>query len=51
VASSLTVNRRDVGGDVISELGFSLAVWNGAEASLDRRGTAGFERSILEAET
>ena len=35
MASKLKVNRRDVGGDVISELGFSLAVWNGAEASLD----------------
>ncbi len=34
VASRLRVNRRDVGGDVITELGFSLAVWNGAEASL-----------------
>ncbi len=34
VASRLRVNRRDVGGDVITELGFSLAIWNGANASL-----------------
>lgn len=34
VATKLKVNRRDVGGDVISELGFSLGLWNGRTASL-----------------
>ena len=35
LGAMLKVNRRDVGGDVIPELGFSLGVWNGASASLD----------------
>ena len=34
IASKLKVNRRDVGGEVISELGFSLGLWNGRNASL-----------------
>ena len=35
VASHLKVNRRDVGRDVMAELGFSLAAWNGSDVSLD----------------
>lgn len=35
VAAALETNRRDVGGEDISELGFNLAVWNGDVASLD----------------
>lgn len=34
VASVLKVNRRDVDGDVMSELGFSLGIWNGGTASV-----------------
>ncbi len=32
IAAHLRVNRQDTNGDVIPELGFSLGVWNGAEA-------------------
>jgi len=34
VSSLLKVNRRDVDGDVMSELGFSLGIWNGETASV-----------------
>ena len=34
VAFTLKVNRRDVGGEVIPELGFSLGVWNGRTADV-----------------
>lgn len=34
ISSHLKVNRRDLGGDVMSELGFSLGIWNGGIASL-----------------
>ncbi|MCG8421216.1 MAG: hypothetical protein MJE77_25120 [Proteobacteria bacterium] len=33
VASTLRVDRRDVGGEAMPELGFSLSVWNGKNAS------------------
>jgi hypothetical protein len=34
IAAALKVNRRDVGGEVVPELGFSLGLWNGRTASL-----------------
>ena len=34
VANELKANRRDIGGDVMSELGFNIGVWNGDSASL-----------------
>lgn len=34
ISAALEVNRRDVGAGVLSELGFNLGVWNGADASL-----------------
>jgi hypothetical protein len=34
IALRLEVNRRDVGGDLIAELGFSLGAWNGSDISL-----------------
>jgi hypothetical protein len=35
IASKLRVQRRDVGGDVMSELGFGFEVWSGGNVSLD----------------
>jgi hypothetical protein len=34
IAAALKTNRKDVGRDVIPELGYSLGVWNGHHASL-----------------
>ncbi len=34
VAQALGVNRRDVGGEIMTEAGFRLGVWNGCEISV-----------------
>jgi hypothetical protein len=39
LAGNLKVNRRDVGGDVMPELGFTLGIWNGDGVSM--QATAG----------
>lgn len=34
IRDALTVNRRDIGGGVLSDLGFSLGLWNGNNVAL-----------------